>query len=225
MRLLLAEDERSLSRALTTILKHNNYSVDAAFDGEEALVYLETQEYDLLILDVMMPKKDGFEVLKTLRERKSNLPVLMLTARNSVEDKVRGLDGGADDYLAKPFDTRELLARVRALCRRQPESAVNGLIYGDLRLDTSSYELICGDKKFPLTSKEFQIIEMLMRNPGKVISTERFMESVWGLDSEAEINVVWTYVSYLRKKLKQLGSVVSIKAVRHLGYSLEKSDD
>lgn len=225
MRLLLAEDERSLSRALTAILKHNNYSVDAAFDGEEALDYLESQEYDLLILDVMMPKKDGFEVLKALRERKSNLPVLMLTARNSVEDKVRGLDGGADDYLAKPFDTRELLARVRALCRRQPENAVNGLIYGDLRLDTSSYELICGDNKFPLTSKEFQLIEMLMRNPGKVISTERFMESVWGLDSEAEINVVWTYVSYLRKKLKQLGSVVSIKAVRNLGYSLEKSDD
>ncbi len=225
MRLLLAEDERSLSRALTAILKHNNYSVDAAFDGEEALDYLESQEYDLLILDVMMPKKDGFEVLKTLREKKFDLPVLMLTARNSVEDKVRGLDGGADDYLAKPFDTQELLARVRALCRRQSESVVNRLIYGDLQLDTNSCELICRDKKFPLTSKEFQIIEMLMRHPGKVISTERFMESVWGLDSDAEINVVWTYVSYLRRKLKQSGAGVSIKAVRNLGYSLEKNDD
>ncbi len=221
MRLLLAEDERALSKALVAILKHNNYSVDAVYDGEEALDYLASGIYDALILDVMMPGIDGFEVLKRLRERGNSIPVLMLTAKSDVDDKVAGLDLGADDYLTKPFVTKELLARIRAITRRKDEVKDNVLAFGDIRLDRNSFELVGSKGKVLLTAKEFQIMEEFMRYPSKIISSEQFMEKVWGFDSEAEITVVWTYISYLRKKLKQIGSQTGIKAVRNIGYVLE----
>ncbi len=225
MRILLAEDEKALSRALVAILKHNNYSVDAVYDGEEALDYLESEVYDALVLDVMMPKLDGFEVLKRLRERGNAIPVLMLTAKSDVDDKVTGLDLGADDYLTKPFVTKELLARIRAITRRQDAFKDNTLSFLDIRLDRTSFELIGSKGKVLLTSKEFQVMEAFMQSPGKVISAERFMEKVWGFDSDAEINVVWTYISYLRKKLKQIGSQAGIKAVRNVGYVLGDKND
>ncbi len=221
MRLLLAEDERALSKVLVAILKHNNYSVDAVYDGEKALDYLESGIYDALILDVMMPKIDGFEVLERLRKNGNSLPVLMLTAKSDIDDKVTGLDLGADDYLTKPFVTKELLARIRTITRRKDEFKDNVLKFGDIRLDKQSFELISNKGKVMLTSKEFQIMEELMRYPSKVISAEHFMEKVWGFDSDTEISVVWTYISYLRKKLKQIGSQTGIKAVRNIGYILE----
>lgn len=222
MRLLLAEDEVSLSNALVTILKHNNYSVDAVYNGEDAIAYLETGVYDALILDIMMPKVDGIEVLKTIRANGNNIPVLLLTAKSEIEDKVLGLDSGADDYLTKPFNTKELLARIRALTRRTPYLSENVLRFGDIELNRMTYELISKKRKILLTSKEFQIMELLMLNHNMMISLEKIMEKVWGYDSEAEINVVWTYISYLRKKLKLLESKVDIKSVRNIGYMLEE---
>lgn len=224
MRLLLAEDEEALSKALVTILKHNNYAVDAVFDGQQALDYLECGFYDGLILDLMMPKVDGFTVLKTIRRKGNKIPVLILTAKSEVDDKVFGLDCGADDYLTKPFVTKELLARIRAMTRRQSDLQDNALVYGDLRLDRTSFELISKKGKLLLTAKEFQIMEMFMMNPKCILSAEQLMDRVWGLESETEISVVWTYISYLRKKLKTLDSSVTIKAVRNVGYTLEVPD-
>lgn len=224
MRLLLAEDERALSNALVTILKHNNYSVDAVYNGQDAIDYLESKVYDAAILDIMMPKADGITVLKTIRAAGNTIPVLLLTAKSEIDDKVTGLDCGADDYLTKPFVTKELLARIRAITRRQTELTDNSLFFGDLRLDRVSFELVSPSGKLLLTAKEFQIMEMFMKNPSQIISTERFMEKIWGFDSNAEINVVWTYISYLRKKLKMLGSSVGIKAVRNIGYTLENEN-
>lgn len=224
MRLLLAEDEEALSKALVTILKHNNYAVDAVFDGQQALDYLECGIYDGLILDLMMPKVDGITVLKTIRRKGNKIPVLILTAKSEVDDKVFGLDCGADDYLTKPFVTKELLARIRAMTRRQSDLQDNALVYGDLRLDRTSFELISQKGKLLLTAKEFQIMEMFMMNPKCILSAEQLMDRVWGLESETEISVVWTYISYLRKKLKALDSSVTIKAVRNVGYTLEVPD-
>ncbi len=224
MRLLLAEDERALSNALVTILKHNNYSVDAVYNGQDAIDYLESEVYDAAILDIMMPKADGITVLKTIRAAGNTIPVLLLTAKSEIDDKVTGLDCGADDYLTKPFVTKELLARIRAITRRQTEFTDNSLFFGDLRLDRVSFELVSPSGKLLLTAKEFQIMEMFMKNPSQIISSERFMEKIWGFDSNAEINVVWTYISYLRKKLKILGSSVGIKAVRNIGYTLENKN-
>lgn len=225
MRLLLAEDEKSLSRALVRILEHANYSVDAVYDGEEALDYLKNGNYDGVILDIMMPKKDGFEVLKTLREEGSPIPVLLLTARSEVDDKVKGLDLGANDYLTKPFAPPELLARIRAMTRTQiPSQNDNELHVGNITLNTTTYELTSPTSGFRLANKEYQMMELLMRNPHQLISTEQFMEKIWGYDSEAEINVVWVYISYLRKKLTALQANVSIHATRNAGYSLEVSD-
>ena len=224
MRLLLAEDERALSNALVTILKHNNYSVDAVYNGQDAIDYLESEVYDAAILDIMMPKADGITVLKTIRAAGNTIPVLLLTAKSEINDKVTGLDCGADDYLTKPFVTKELLARIRAITRRQTELTDNSLFFGDLRLDRVSFELVSPSGKLLLTAKEFQIMEMFMKNPSQIISSERFMEKIWGFDSNAEINVVWTYISYLRKKLKILGSSVGIKAVRNIGYTLENKN-
>ena len=221
MRLLLAEDEEALSKALVTILKHNNYAVDAVFDGQQALDYLECGIYDGLILDLMMPKVDGITVLKTIRRKGNKIPVLILTAKSEVDDKVFGLDCGADDYLTKPFVTKELLARIRAMTRRQSDLQDNALVYGDLRLDRTSFELISQKGKLLLTAKEFQIMEMFMMNPKCILSAEQLMDRVWGLESETEISVVWTYISYLRKKLKTLDSSVTIRAVRNVGYTLE----
>ena len=222
MRLLLAEDERSLSRAIVTILEKNNYSADAVYDGEEALEYLETGNYDGLILDIMIPKMDGLTVLKKLREKGNPIPVLMLTAKSEVDDKVEGLDLGANDYLTKPFATKELLARIRAMTRNQMVQPSSQLTMGNITLDQATFELSSPTGSFRLANKEYQMLEMLMRNPHQLISTERFMERIWGYDSEAEINVVWVYISYLRKKLAALHGNIQIKATRNAGYSLEE---
>lgn len=225
MRLLLAEDEKELSNALVAILKHNNYSVDAVYNGRDALDYLEDGDYDGAILDIMMPILDGISVLKKIREKGNQIPILMLTAKSEIDDKVLGLDCGADDYLTKPFATKELLARIRAMTRRQGEMTDSILSFGNITLDRSTYELKGPKSSFKLAAKEFQMLEMLMVNPCHVISTERFMEKIWGYDAETEINVVWVYISYLRKKLSTINSNVQIKATRNVGYSLEENND
>ncbi|WP_244833501.1 response regulator transcription factor [Clostridium sp. BJN0001] len=223
MRILLCEDEVELSNALVTILKHSNYSIDAVYDGEEALMYLETENYDAVILDIMMPKVDGITVLKTIRSKNNNVPVLMLTAKSEIDDKVKGLDFGADDYLTKPFAIKELLARLRSITRRKTEVTDSNLSFGNITLSRVTFELKSdnGDS-FRLANKEFQMLEMFMMNPHSLIPTEKFMEKIWGYDSESEINVVWVYISYLRKKLLKIGSNVQIKASRNMGYSLEE---
>lgn len=221
MKLLLAEDELSLSKALVRILEKNNYSVDAVYNGEDVLNYLKMGEYDAIILDIMMPKMDGITVLKKLRTEGNITPVLILTAKAEIDDKVLGLDSGANDYLTKPFDTKELLARIRAMTRSYmtPDSK---LIVGNITLDRATFELSSFAGSFRLANKEFQMMEMLMTNPKNLISTERFMEKIWGYDSNAEINVVWVYISYLRKKLTALHANIQIKATRNAGYFLEE---
>ena len=221
MRLLYAEDERSLARAVSTLLVRNNYSVDVVYDGQAALDYLETENYDGAILDVMMPKLDGFEVLRRMRARGDSTPVLLLTARGEIDDRVTGLDSGANDYLTKPFDTKELLARIRAMTRVlsvQPDKTVS---FGKVTLDCASYDLRGPGGSTKLAGKEFQMMEMLMRDPRKLVSTETFMDRIWGYDSEAELNIVWVYISTLRKKLKGIDADIEIKAQRGLGYYLE----
>lgn len=280
MRLLLAEDEEDLSRALVAVLKHNNYSVDAVYDGAEALDYIENSEnYDGVILDIMMPKMDGITVLKTIRSHGNSVPVLMLTAKAEIDDRVEGLDSGADDYLTKPFSMKELLARIRAMTRRKADTTDSVLTFGDITLDRLTYMLtgpasiknvgsiendalhtdannedngnltgkIKGDNTsdgqvsgnqsagnssvgnsstgtqsvgIRLANKEYQMLEMLMTNPGQIISVDQFMDRIWGYDSEAEQNVVWVYISYLRKKLASVGSIAQIKATRGVGYSI-----
>ena len=221
MRLLLAEDEKALSDALVAILSHSNYSVDAVYDGQEALDYLDSCEYDGVILDIMMPKVDGLTVLRKLRGAGNSVPVLLLTAKGEIDDRVEGLDSGADDYLTKPFAAKELLARIRAMTRRQPVLQDTDLRCGNLSLSRTESLMRGPEGEARLGNKEFQILEMLMMNPGQTISTERFLEKVWGYDSEAEINVVWVNLSALRKKLSAVGADVQIKAYRGLGYCLE----
>lgn len=222
MRLLLAEDEKELSNALVAILKHNHYSVDAVYNGIDALDYGRTENYDGVILDIMMPGMDGIAVLQKLREQGITTPVLLLTAKSEVEDRILGLDAGADDYLPKPFAMGELLARLRAMTRRKLDFAPNRLVFGGIRLDRANFELSSDHASFRLGNKEFQILEMLMSNPNRLISTEQFLERIWGYDAEAEINVVWVYISYLRKKLAALDAGVEIRATRGLGYTLEE---
>jgi DNA-binding response OmpR family regulator len=222
MRLLLCEDERSLSRAIVTILEKSNYSVDAVYDGEEALEYAGTGNYDGIILDLMMPKLDGMTVLKTIREKGDLTPVLILSAKSEIENKVDGLDAGANDYLTKPFEVRELLARIRAMTRVASEQVDSTLTFGNVKLDCTNYTLRTETASTSLANKEFQVMEMLMRHPSHLISTEKFMERIWGYDSETEINVVWVYISYLRKKLANIGADIRIMAHRGTGYSLEK---
>lgn len=221
MRILLAEDEKSMSKALVAILTKNNYSVDAVYDGEEALSYILTGDYDCAILDVMMPKMNGFEVLKEVRAKQMTLPVMMLTAKSQIDDKVEGLDLGANDYLTKPFESRELLARLRAITRAITPVADNTLKYGNVTLNRANFELSTDTGSVKLAAKEFQMMEYLMANPGVLISTEKFMDKVWGLDFDGDINIVWTNLSYLRKKLTQIGANVKIKATRNAGYLLE----
>lgn len=223
MRILLAEDEKELSNALVAILKHNNYSVDAVYDGADALDYGLSENYDVVILDIMMPKMSGLEVLEKLRAKGISTPILMLTAKTEIEDRILGLDLGADDYLSKPFAMGELLARVRAMSRRKSEFTPNLIEVGNISLNKENYELSNEKSSLRLGNKEFQMLEMLMNNPKRLISTEQFMERIWGYDAEAEINVVWVYISYLRKKLDSLDANVKIKAVRGVGYSLEVS--
>ena len=224
MRILLAEDERDLADALEAMLKHNNYSVDTVDNGQDALDYLMLDDYDGAILDVMMSKMDGVTVVQKLRENKKSTPVLLLTAKSEIEDKVYGLDSGADDYLTKPFVIKELLARVRSMTRRQTTFTSNVLELGNVSLSKYTFELSTEKDKVRLSNKEYQMMEMLMRNPGNVIQTEQFLERIWGYDSDSEINVVWVNISYLRKKLKALDANVQIKATRNVGYTLEIVD-
>lgn len=221
MRVLIAEDERSLAQVLVTILEKNNYSAEAVYDGESAIQYLESGTYDATILDVMMPKMDGISVLKQIRAQGSTIPVLLLTARAEVDDKVLGLDSGANDYLTKPFDTKELLARLRAMTRG-PFASGSKLSFGNIVLDRATFSLSSPMGSIRLANREFQMLELLMANPHQLISSERFLEKIWGYDSEVEVNVVWVYISYLRKKLAALNANVHIKATRNAGYSLEK---
>lgn len=223
MRILFAEDECSLSRAVTALLEKNNYAVDPVHDGREAMAYLEAGNYDAVILDIMMPGMDGLEVLRQLRRRGDPVPVLLLTARSEVEDKVTGLDAGANDYLTKPFSTAELLARIRAMTRSQAGGQVTSrLAFGNVVLDRATFELATPHGSFRLANKEFQMIELLLCNPRQTIPTERFLERIWGYDSDVAANVVWVYISYLRKKLTALQADLRIKATRNAGYSLEE---
>lgn len=225
MRLLLAEDEKELSNALVAVLKHNNYSVDAVYNGQDALDYLEAGNYDGAILDIMMPKMDGIQVLKAIRSQNNQIPIIILTAKSEIDDRVTGLDCGADDYLTKPFSMKELLARIRAITRRQTDNGDSLLRFENLILDRSTCQISCGGETIRLSNKEYQMLEMLMINPRQIISTEQFMSKIWGFDSESEVNVVWVHISYLRKKLLALSANVRIKATRGLGYSLEVKHD
>lgn len=222
MRILLAEDEKSLARALSKIFEKNHYSVDAVHNGEDALLYLQSGNYDVAVLDIMMPKMDGITVLRKLRAQGDPLPVLLLTAMAETDDKVLGLDSGANYYLTKPFDTKELLAAIRAITRVQTE-VDNKLTFGNITLDRATFELASPTGSFRLANKEFQMMDVFMSNPRHLISAERLMEKIWGFDSEAEINVVWVYISYLRKKLAALQASIVIKASRNAGYSLEEN--
>ena len=222
MKLLYAEDERAMSEAVTDVLTYAKYSVDAVYDGADALDYARNEEYDGIILDVMMPKMSGLEVLRQLRAEGSRTPVLLLTAKSEVEDRIQGLDLGADDYLPKPFAMGELLARVRAMLRRREEFTPNILKVGDLSLNQQSAELSFGEKSVVLPKLEYKLMELLMLNRGRCLSTEDMLVKVWGYDTEADLGVVWVYLSYLRKRLAALGSAVEIKARRGIGYMLEE---
>lgn len=225
MRLLLAEDEKSLSHALVTILEKSHYSVDAVYDGQEALEYLESEAYDGLILDIMMPKVDGITVLKTIRKQGNKIPVLILSAKSEIEDKVDGLDAGANDYLAKPFDARELLARIRVITRVNTESNDSLIRVGHVTLNRKTYVLKGEKAEFKLANKEFQMMELLMANPHQVLSTDRIFEKIWGYESDTEINIVWVYIAYLRKKLVKMHADIEIKAHRNVGYSVELKEN
>lgn len=221
MKLLYAEDEAAMAEAVTDILTYHHYLVDAVSDGEEALAYARAEAYDGIILDIMMPKLDGLTVMSQLRAEGCKTPILLLTARGEVEDRIRGLDLGADDYLPKPFAMGELVARVRAMLRRREDFAPEILTCGDLRLHIGSFQLSCGGQAVVLPKMEYRLMEALMRNQGLYLSSEELLVKGWGYDSEAEIGAVWVYISYLRKRLKTLGSRVTLKARRGVGYTLE----
>ncbi len=225
MRILLCEDDKKISNGLVKILEFHHYSVDAVYDGEQALIYIESIDYDAVILDVMMPKMDGIAVLKRTRETGNTVPILMLTAKSSLEDKVTGLDFGANDYMTKPFEAKELLARIRAITRVSTDSMSSTLRYGNVCLNQKTFELSSAKTSFKLAGKEFQMMEMLMINEGAIIPTERFLEKIWGYDSDVELNIVRVYIAYLRKKLKLLNANFKIAAMRNTGYSLEKNSD
>ena len=222
MRILLVEDEEYMAQAVAQVLEKNNYAVDLAHDGECGLDCGLSGIYDIIILDVMLPKLSGFEILKILRQQKIFVPVLMLTTRSETEDKVNGLDLGADDYLTKPFEMQELLARLRALARRRQEiSLPSDCSFGDILLNPHTLSLYCGSQSFKLTLKESQLLEMLMDARGGVISKNRIIEKVWGFDSDAEDRHVEVYISFLRKKLKALDANTTIETVRGMGYALK----
>ena len=220
MHILIIEDEEQLCRSMAEGLRMDGYETDTCFDGEEGLELCMTENYDLILLDLNLPGMDGLDILRQFRETNSSTPVLILSARGQIEDKVEGLDLGANDYLTKPFSMKELLARIRAMTRRQAETTDAILSFGDVRLDRSTYQLSTDTGTLRLANKEYQMLEMLMTNPGQVISVEQFMDKIWGYDSEAEFNVVWVYISYLRKKLTSLHAHIQIKATRGLGYSV-----
>ena len=222
MRILIAEDEVTIARALKVMLEKNKYAVDMVHNGNDALDYIQATAYDALVLDIMMPGKDGIEVLKTVRGSGNTIPALFLTAKAEVADRVAGLDAGADDYLPKPFAASEFLARVRALTRRSNTYASSALRFGNITLDCSQYLLKTAFGEVRLNNKEYQLMELFFRHPRQVFSSEHLMEKVWGLDSEAEMDVVWTYIGFLRRKLKQIGADVEIRTIRGAGYALEE---
>ncbi len=221
MKLLIAEDEQDLAEALTAFFEKNQFTVDAVPDGQEAYTYASSGGYDAVILDVMMPKLNGVEVLRRLRAEGFSAPVMMLTAKAEKDDRVEGFDAGADDYLPKPFAPDELLSRVRALLRRAEAYTPTVLRFGGLTLDCSAGLLSCGTESVRLSGREFQVMELLMRSPRQLFSADKIMERVWGWDSDAEISVVWVHISNLRKKMKAIGSSASVRAVRGMGYLLE----
>ena len=221
MRILIAEDERNLAEALSVFFEKNQFSVDTVFDGQAAYDYAVSGGYDAIILDVMMPRLDGVEVLRRLRDERIRTPVMMLTAKAQKDDRITGFNAGADDYLPKPFEPDELICRVRAMLRRAGDYKPTALTYADLTLDAAAGRLSCGEQAVRLSGREFQVMELFLRAPQVVLSAERILERVWGWDSDAEINVVWVHISNLRKKLKTLGSRVSIYANRGMGYVLE----
>lgn len=223
MRILIAEDETSIARALKVMLEKNKYAVDVVYDGEEALNYIRSTAYDALVLDIMMPKRDGIEVLKAVRAEGNTTPALFLTAKAEIADRVAGLDAGADDYLPKPFATSEFLARVRALVRRSNTYAPSMLSLGGTMLDCDRYMLKTEAKEVRLNNKEYQLMELFMRHPRQVFSSEHLMEKVWGPDSDAEMDVVWNYIGFLRKRLKQVDADIEILTIRGAGYALEEA--
>ena len=225
MKVLIAEDEKTLVNMLKEILRQNKIDCDIAYNGLEAVDYAKVGIYDLIILDIMMPKMNGMEALKEIRKHKISTPVLMLSAKSEVADKVDGLNIGADDYLTKPFATNELLARIKALTRRKGEYVGDVLAFGDLELDRDTFTLKCKNNEIKLSNTEYKIIELLLQNPTKIVNKEKMIEKVWGWDNNADYNNVEVYISFLRKKLLALKSKTIIKAVRGAGYSLEMSHD
>lgn len=221
MRILIADDEQGIAKALKVILEKNKFAVDAVFNGTDALDYIMSTPYDAIVLDIMMPGLDGLTVLKRAREAGIKTPVMLLTAKSEIADRVAGLECGADDYLPKPFATAEFVARVRALTRRSESYTHSVITVGVTQLDSGRYELRCGDKSAALSNKEYQLMELFMRSPRRVFSTEHIMELIWGFDAEAETDVIWTYISFLRKKLRQIDSDAEIKTIRGAGYALD----
>lgn len=221
MRILIADDEQGIAKALKVILEKNKFAVDAVFNGTDALDYIMSTPYDAIVLDIMMPGLDGLTVLKRAREAGIKTPVMLLTAKSEISDRVAGLECGADDYLPKPFATAEFVARVRALTRRSESYTHSVITVGATQLDSGRYELRCGDKSAALSNKEYQLMELFMRSPRRVFSTEHIMELIWGFDAEVETDVIWTYISFLRKKLRQIDSDAEIKTIRGAGYALD----
>ena len=223
MKLLLVEDTEQLNKALTTLLKRNSYLVDSAFDGEEALLFLKDYQYDVIILDIMLPRVDGLEVLRRARSQGIQTPIILLTAKSTIQDKITGLDLGADDYLPKPFSTEELLARIRALSRRKTIAIKDNkeITYHDLIVDENNLSIKCGDKSETLSRKEMQIMLLLIESNGNVVSLDTITKSAWDIESYSTSENVWVYISYLRKKLENIGSSVKIKSIRYQGYYLE----
>lgn len=220
MKLLLAEDEPAMSEAIVDILTFHRYQVDAVYDGIEALDYIHEGTYDGIILDIMMPGRTGLEVLSQIRREGNRTPVLLLTAKAEIEDRIQGLDAGADDYLPKPFAMGELIARVRAMLRRREAYQPDIRCFGDLTLNSGTSELCCGGKSVVLPKLEYQMMEVLMLNHGIYLSSEDLLEKVWGYDTDADVGSVWVYISYLRKRLAAVGSTVRITARRNIGYTL-----
>lgn len=220
MKLLLVEDEKELSKAIKKVLEINKYEVEVAYNGLEALELIEYGIYDAIILDVMMPKVDGITVVKKMRKDNNNTPVLMLTAKAEIDDRVLGLDAGADDYLTKPFAMKELLARIRSVTRRKGE-VIDSYKLGNMILDSETFELCAEDNRVRLTTKEYRLMEYLIRNKNVLLSTEKILDNVWEYDTDVELNVVWVFISSLRKKMEKIGADYTIKSIRGVGYQLE----
>lgn len=227
MKILLVEDTIQLNKALSTLLRRNSYLVDSAFDGEEALEYLRQYQYDVVVLDIMLPKIDGLEVLQRARKAGIQTPIIMLTAKSTVEDKVTGLNLGADDYLPKPFHSEELLARIGALGRRKAQNyqKEEEIAFGDLKVDPKKNLLLCGESKADLSKKEMDILLLLIKGNGNLVSQETIAKDAWESESYSTSENVWVYISYLRKKLEAVASKVSIKSIRYQGYYLEWKND